>query len=420
MGFCPQCKSGTLTEVTAPASRGRIDVVAVTAVDTDRRDVRLETGIGEVDRVLGGGLVAGSALLLGGEPGVGKSTLLLQIASRVASDGRVLMVSAEESVDQVALRARRVDALHPGLELTTERDVEAIAAAMARTDADLVVVDSVQTVFASDVAGAPGGVGQVRECGSRLVDAARRLGVPLIMVGHVTKEGSVAGPKVLEHIVDAVLMLEGDHDGGLRLLRATKNRHGSVDRVGVFEMTACGMTEVVDPSSLLVGDWVGNVPGTVLFPAVHGRRALLLEVQALVVESKAPQPRRSVKGVDAARVHQLIAVLERHAGIGFGDHDVYVSVVGGMRVADPAVDLPVALALASSRLDRPLGRLAAFGEIGLTGELRKVGRVSVRTEEANRLGIVEVAAPDGGRGLVRALADVGLGVVTTPPAATAA
>lgn len=408
MGFCPQCRGGTLLEFDGTSAGEPLEVMPITRVGKKGSGERRSTGLGEVDRVLGGGMVAGSAILLGGEPGVGKSTLLLQVAARMASAGRVLMVSAEESLDQVAMRAGRIGAMEPTLELTTVRDVDVIAEAIARTDAAAIVVDSIQTVVAPDVTGAPGGVTQVRECGSRLVGAARRRGVPLVMVGHVTKDGHLAGPKVLEHVVDAVLLLEGDHDGGLRLLRATKNRHGSVDRVGVFEMTTDGMVEVADPSSLLVGEWAGHVPGTLLFPALHGRRAVLVEVQALVVGSRAPQPRRSVKGVDAARVHQLLAVLERHAGIGFRDHDVHVSVVGGIRVTEPAADLPIALALASSRLDVPLRRLAAFGEVGLTGELRTVGRVGARTEEAHRLGIEEIAAPDGQGGLVRALTSQGL------------
>ena len=408
MGFCPQCKGGTLTEVEVGSAVSPVEVVSISAVDRLRARTRTTTGIGEVDRVLGGGLVSGSAVLLGGEPGVGKSTLLLQVAATIALDKRVLMVSAEESLEQVAMRARRVDAVEPGLELCSESDVDAIVVAIGRTNADVVVVDSVQAVTASDVGGPPGGVAQVRESGARFVAAARRHGVPLVMVGHVTKDGQLAGPKVLEHVVDVVLMLEGDHDGGFRLLRATKNRFGSVDRVGVFEMTAAGMIEVADPSSLLVGQWAGNVAGTVLFPAVHGRRAVLLEVQALVVGSRAAQPRRSVKGIDAARVHQLLAVLDRHAGIGFREHDVYVSVVGGMRVSEPAADLPVALALASSRLDVPLGRLAAFGEVGLTGELRTVGRVGMRREEAYRLGVEDLAVPGADAGLVRILAEHGL------------
>ena len=378
-------------------------MTSITTVGEAWDPARLMTGIAEVDRVLGGGLASGSTVLLAGNPGVGKSTLSLQIAAAIAAERRVLMVSAEESLERVAMRARRVDAMVPGLTLCSESDVDAVISLISRTDAELVVVDSIQTISTTDVAGGPGGVAQVRECGARLVSAARRCRVPLVMVGHVTKDGHLAGPKVLEHVVDVVMMFEGDHDCGLRLLRLTKNRYGSVDRVGIFEMTAAGITEVADPSAALVGDWSGDVSGAVLFPVVHGRRAILVEVQALVVPSRATQPRRSVKGVEVARVQQLLAVLDRHADIDFRAHDVYVSIVGGIRVTEPAVDLPVALALASSRLNVPLGRVAAFGEVGLTGEMRTVGGVAMREEEAWRLGVEEIVMPRPHAGLLEIL-----------------
>ncbi|MFQ5554485.1 MAG: DNA repair protein RadA [Acidimicrobiia bacterium] len=408
IGFCPQCRGGELTESTSVGAVPPSPAVSLSTV-LDASEVPYRSvGMPEVDRVLGGGLVPGSAILVGGEPGVGKSTLLLQMAGKLARSLPVLYVSAEESAPQVALRANRIGAMADRLLVTSATDPRDIVGAVQQVGPGLVVVDSVQTIAAADVAGSAGGIAQIRECGSRLVAAARANGVPIALIGHVTKEGRIAGPKLLEHVVDAVLVLEGDHDAGLRVLRSVKNRHGSVDRVGVFEMRETGLAAVSDPSAHLVGDWVGGVPGTVLFPAIHGVRPLLVEIQALVVPSTAPQPRRSVKGVDSARVHQILAVLERHAGLGFRDHEVYVSAVGGVRISEPASDLPIALALASSRTGTPVGRLAAFGEVGLTGELRPVGRAGVRRDEAHRLGIEHVAnSSSPGDGLVAMLRNQG-------------
>ncbi len=355
---------------------------------------RLSVGIGEFDRVLGGGLVDGSVTLVGGEPGVGKSTLLLQLAATRAAAGEALYVSGEESARQVALRAGRVGADVERLLVLAETDVDAIDAAVDETQPTVVIVDSVQTARCADVDGTPGGVTQVRECGARLSALARRTGVPVILVGHVTKDGALAGPRVLEHMVDAVLYLEGDPDRGLRYLRGIKNRHGSVDQVGVFEMTESGLVEVADPTGLFIGGWAGSVPGTVVFPALYGRRSLLVEVQALVSPAATPQPRRSVKGVEAARVHQILAVLDRHADISCADRDVYINVVGGLSLRDPAADLAVALAVASSRLGVPLGSLAAWGEIGLAGEVRSVSHAVRRAGEVRRFGIERVI--DGG------------------------
>ena len=303
-------------------------------------------------------------------------------------------MSGEESARQVALRAGRVGADVERLLVLAETDVDAIDAAVDETQPTVVIVDSVQTARCADVDGTPGGVTQVRECGARLSALARRTGVPVILVGHVTKDGALAGPRVLEHMVDAVLYLEGDPDRGLRYLRGIKNRHGSVDQVGVFEMTESGLVEVADPTGLFIGGWAGSVPGTVVFPALYGRRSLLVEVQALVSPAATPQPRRSVKGVEAARVHQILAVLDRHADISCADRDVYINVVGGLSLRDPAADLAVALAVASSRLGVPLGSLAAWGEIGLAGEVRSVSHAVRRAGEVRRFGIERVI--DGG------------------------
>ncbi len=407
MGFCPQCRSHGSLVAAAGSDDPRPTPIAEVRGAAEMR--RQEVGIGEVDRVLGGGLVTGSVALLGGEPGVGKSTLLLQLCAAMAQETEVLYISGEESAHQVAMRAQRIGALASRLEILTETDIEVVERVVAASKAGLVVLDSVQTAHCRDVDGAPGGVTQVRECGARLAALARSSGVPILVVGHVTKDGVLAGPKVLEHLVDVVLYLEGDPDRGLRYLRGIKNRHGSVDQVGVFEMTQAGMVEVPDPSGLFVGEWSGGVAGTVVYPALYGRRSLLVEVQALVTPSSAPQPRRSVKGVEAARVHQLLAVLERHGGIVCGDHEVYVNVVGGLTIRDPAADLAVALAVASARLDRPLGPLAAFGEVGLTGEIRGVAHSRRRSDEAARFGIAHTLTADGADRLERAVVMTGLG-----------
>lgn len=416
MGFCPRCgRDGALEEVSGGGGRHRrphaapVTLAAVGAEPVRRRPV----GIGEIDRVLGGGLVPGATVLLGGEPGVGKSTLLLQVAGRMAgAGGRTLLASAEESPQQVGLRAGRLGVDGDHVLVVGDRDVDAVISAAEEVRPDLLVVDSIQTVSAAEAGGAPGGVGQVRESAARLVHHAKEHGVPVVLVGHVTKTGGLAGPKVLEHAVDVVLSLEGDPERGLRMLRCLKNRFGATHQVGLFEMGDAGLREVEDPSRLLVARNGGRVPGSVVFPAVDGRRPLLVEVQALVAETTTPQPRRSVKGLEAARIHQILAVLERHAGRSFAQRDVYVSVVGGLRLRDPGADLPVAIALVSSLLDIPLGPVAAWGEVGLTGEVRSVVHGERRAAEAERLGVEVIVGPagEGGDRIRAALARAGVGV----------
>jgi DNA repair protein RadA/Sms len=400
MGFCPQCRNdGALVEV-APApgkARGerRAGAVSLAKVGSDDLD-RRPTGIGEFDRVLGGGLVTGAAILVGGEPGVGKSTLLLQVAGRLAaSGGTALVASAEESVEQVGLRARRLGVDDPNVMLAAERDVDAIVAAAGDLRPDLLIVDSVQAISASEVGGAPGGVAQVRESAARSIHYAKESGVPVVLVGHITKDGTIAGPKLLEHAVDVVMYLEGDVERGLRVLRSLKNRFGATHQVGLFEMRDAGLSEVEDPSSFLLSRWRAGVPGTVVFPAVDGRRPLLVEIQALVAPTSTPQPRRSVQGLESGRVHQLLAVLERHAGLRFAGHDVYVNVVGGVRIREPGADLPIAVALVSSLLDHAVGPAAAWGEVGLTGEVRAVAHHDRRAAEVRRLGIELAIGPEG-------------------------
>lgn len=400
MGFCPQCR-GSEGLVLLPEQTARRPAPGPDAIPLSKAGgtavTRVGSGIGEVDRVLGGGFVPGAVILLGGEPGVGKSTLVLQTAGALAAGGsKVLIATAEESAEQVGLRADRLGVAGDEVLLLAEADVDDILSAAERLRPDLLVVDSVQTVMAAEVGGAPGSISQVRECAARVMRFAKDSGVAAVLVGHVTKDGGIAGPKMLEHMVDVVLYLEGDSGSGLRGLRSLKNRFGATHLMGFFEMAHRGLREVADPSAAFLADWRGAVPGTLAFPTVEGKRPVLVEVQALVSPSSAPQPRRSVRGVEPSRVHQMLAVLFRHAGLSYSDQEVYVNVVGGLRLTEPAADLPVALALASSLLNRPLGPLAAWGEVGLTGELRAVALESQRREEARRLGVPTTVAPRQG------------------------
>ncbi len=361
---------------------------------------RLETGIGELDRVLGGGIVPGSVVLVGGEPGVGKSTLLLQLSGAMAAAGRrVLVVTAEESAAQVGMRAARLGVDRDEVLLLAEDDVERALASAEAAKPDLVVIDSIQAVASPDVSSAPGSVSQVRETAARLVRFAKGRGIAVVIIGHVTKDGGLAGPKLLEHLVDVVMYLEGDADRGFRALRSLKNRFGATHVVALFDMRSDGLVEVEDPSAAFLSDWQSTVPGTVVFPAVEGRRSVLVEIQALVAPTRVSPPRRSVRGVEAARVHQLLAVIDRHARLPTFDHEVFVNVVGGWRLVEPACDLPVLLAVASSLLDVPLGSTAAWGEVGLAGEVRPVPFAARRREEATRLGVERIVAPGDGRTL---------------------
>ncbi len=360
--------------------------------------------------MLGGGIVAGSVILLAGEPGVGKSTLVLGAAAN--SRGRVLIVSGEESAGQIRLRAERIGALSDAVAVASVRDADEIAG-MIDGDYDLVVIDSIQTVTApSDHA--PGGPAQVREAAARLIAPAKASGTALVLTGHVTKDGSIAGPKMLEHMVDVVLAIEGDPHRGLRFVRAAKNRHGTVDEVGIFDMTPHGLTEVPDASAALIKGRDPGAAGSVLFPTVDGLRSVVVEIQALVIPSASQQPRRSVKGLPAARIHQILAALERHAGLPLGRHEVYVSAIGGLRVAEPAADLAVALALSSALTAVPIADVAAWGEVGLTGELRGVPHAARRRSEVERLGVKRIIDGSTYQHLQDALVDAGLAVATLP------
>ena len=417
MGFCPQCsEGGPLTEVAETTRsrtkrRGAAPVPVPLGEERASDVIRTDTGLGELDRVLGGGLVDGSVVLLGGEPGVGKSTLLLQMAGRLAESGhQVLVASAEESAQQVGLRARRLGVESAEVLLLAEDDVDAVIAAARETRPKVLIIDSIQTVGAPEVASAPGSVTQVREASSRLIRFAKTSGTSVVLVGHVTKDGALAGPKTLEHMVDVVLSLEGDPDRGFRALRSFKNRFGATHMVALFEMLSEGMVEVSDPSEAFLAEWQSNVPGTVVYPAVEGRRSVMVEIQALVTKTTTPQPRRSVRGVDTPRVHQLLAVLDRHAGLYLGDHEVYVNVVGGWKITEPGADLAIALAIASSAVDTPLGSTAAWGEVGLAGEIRPVPFDVRRREEAERLGVESLISSASHLRVSAALVMAGLGV----------
>jgi DNA repair protein RadA/Sms len=363
---------------------------------------RLSLGIGELDRVLGGGLVPGSLVLLGGEPGIGKSTLLLQAAAGLThtsgGDSQVLYATGEESPGQVRLRAGRLGLLAgpsgDGVRVLAEHDVGRIVDVARAERPGLVVVDSIQTATVDDLDGAAGSVGQVREAALRLMDLAKGDGIAVILVGHVTKDGSIAGPKTLEHLVDAVVNLEGERYAALRLLRATKNRFGSTDEIGVFEMAEIGLREIADPARAFLADHGGSAPGSVVAPTLEGSRPLLVEVQALVSPTAYGTPSRRASGVDSNRLSLLIAVLGRRAGIALGSHDVYANVAGGLSVVEPALDLPLALALASSSRDRPVpSGTVAIGEVGLLGELRAVVGLERRLREAARLGFGRAIVP---------------------------
>lgn len=395
VGRCGECQqwgsvveaatqTGIVQNVAATSPiRPAVPITQVDTTDTPRRT----SGVGEFDRVLGGGIVPGAAILLSGEPGVGKSTLLLEVAAQSARAGRrVLYVSAEESLGQVRLRAERTAALHDELYLASETDLATVLGHIDECAPELLIVDSVQTVSSSLNDGAAGQPAQVREVASTLIRIAKARDLPVILVGHVTKDGSIAGPRILEHLVDVVCHFEGDRQTSLRFVRALKNRFGATDEVGCFDMTGAGIAEVPDPSALFLGHG-SQQPGTCVTIALEGRRALPVEVQALTLPASGPNPRRIVSGVDSARVAMVLAVLEKRAGVKASDKDVYVSTVGGVRLIEPAADLAIALAVASAISERrnPPG-MVAIGELSLAGEIRAVTQHSQRRAEAARLG----------------------------------
>jgi DNA repair protein RadA/Sms len=413
-GTCPDCKRATgelvplVEERTAPAPSGRRGTAPAGSRPVPLADVAMDhgdrtlTGIAELDRVLGGGVVRGSLVLIGGDPGIGKSTLLLQAARALARvTPPVLYVSAEESAAQVRMRADRLGVTGDGLLLWAENDLAAVQAELDTIKPRALVVDSIQTVFLPDLESASGSVAQVRECGGRLMTLAKGRGIATFLVGHVTKEGSLAGPRVLEHLVDTVLYFEGEHHHAYRVLRAVKNRFGSTNEIGVFEMAAGGLLEVPNPSGFFLAERPADAPGSVIVSALEGTRPLLLELQALVARASFGTPRRTVLGADYNRVCVLLAVLEKRAGLPIGNQDVFVSVAGGGRVVEPAADLGIVIAAASSYLERPVpGDVLILGEVGLTGEVRAVSGVETRLRAAAQLGFKSAIVPrsnvDGG------------------------
>lgn len=357
-------------------------------------DVRYDTGIGELNRVLGGGLVKGSLVLLGGEPGIGKSTILLQICQYLGEEHSILYVSGEESARQIKLRAQRLGVDTENLYLLTSTDAEAVAETIASASPDIAIIDSIQTMNISRITSSPGSLTQVRECSNLFMHTAKRQEIPIILVGHVNKDGAIAGPKVMEHIVDAVLYFEGERHQSYRLLRAVKNRFGSTNEIGVFEMLDKGLSEVENPSQMLLSGRPHNVSGTCVACVMEGTRPILAEVQSLAAKTSYAAPRRMATGFDFNRLNILIAVLEKRLGIYMGTLDVYLNIIGGFRLDEPAADLPVAMALYSGIMDKPIDEmLIAFGEIGLGGEIRSVSHLSQRIKEAERMGFKKVVIP---------------------------
>jgi DNA repair protein RadA/Sms len=403
VGRCNECQAwGTVQEV-APPTAGVTKARSVTQPAKPISEVSTEsaatwsTGVDELDRVLGGGIVSGAVVLLAGEPGVGKSTLLLDVASRAAQHSRtVLYITGEESAGQVRLRAERIGALRPRLLLAAETDLATVLGHVEQISPDLLVVDSVQTIASDAVDSSAGSVSQVREVAASLIRVAKERGMATVLVGHVTKDGGIAGPRVLEHLVDVVCQFEGDRHSRLRLLRAVKNRYGPTDEVGCFDLSEVGIVGLSDPSGLFLSRHAHPVAGTCVSVTLEGRRPLVTEVQALVAPTNANNPRRATSGLDGSRVAMVLAVLERRAGTRLANNDVYISTVGGVRLTEPACDLAVALAVAGAAIDRPLSAgTIAIGEVGLAGEVRQVAGVGRRLSEAARLGFTTAFVPAG-------------------------
>lgn len=405
-GQCPACMAwNTLVEgVAETASTNRyankFESLAATGQlqklnDIEAADIeRQPTGLAEFDRVLGGGLVEGGVILIGGDPGIGKSTLLLQVLCHLGKSSQAIYVSGEESPQQIAMRAKRLGLDASQLDLLAEINLEKILTTLQANKPNIAVIDSIQTVYSEALQSAPGSVAQVRECSAQLTRLAKQLGITVILVGHVTKDGTLAGPRVLEHIVDTVLYFEGDQNSTFRLIRAFKNRFGAVNELGVFAMTEKGLREVTNPSALFLSHHESQVAGSCITVTMEGTRPLLIEIQALVDESHAPVPKRLCVGVEQNRLAMLLAVLHRHAGVACFDQDVFINAVGGVKITEPAVDLSVLISIVSSLKDKPLeANLVVFGEVGLAGEVRPVQGGLVRLKEAAKLGFTKAIVP---------------------------
>ncbi|BBO90289.1 DNA repair protein RadA [Desulfosarcina ovata] len=405
LGRCTECGGWDTfaEEVRRPPAPGNkrmtdrgnrpVPIDAVEIVDEER----LLTGIEEFDRVLGGGLVAGTLVLIGGDPGIGKSTLMLQALHGMAATGRkVLYVSGEESVRQLRLRSRRLEAQSPTLLVVSEIDIDAVMAMVESEQPDVLVVDSIQTMFSPEITSAPGSVSQVRESTMRLMLMAKRTGIPTFLVGHVTKEGAIAGPRLLEHMVDTVLYFEGDRNHIFRILRAVKNRFGSTNEIGVFEMKERGLCQVANPSAVFLSERPENAAGSVVTASMEGTRPILVELQALASSTSFGTPRRTILGLDANRVALLVAVMEKQLGMHLMGHDIFMNVAGGVKIVEPAVDMGIVSAVASSFLDRPIRKdTLVIGEVGLAGEVRAVGNLEIRVLEAKKMGFTRCVVPLG-------------------------
>lgn len=403
LGKCPACNQwNTFVEEkritgssSSPTQVSSIEPVNLSDVRVDNEE-RYSTGIKEMDRVLGGGIVKGSLILVGGDPGIGKSTLLLQVCEKIKPGSKILYVSGEESVKQIKLRADRLGIKNPGILMASETNFKAVEEVIERERPLLAIIDSIQTMFSDDISSAPGSVSQVREVTARLMKLAKGLGIAIFVVGHVTKEGSIAGPRVLEHMVDTVLYFEGDRHVSYRILRAVKNRFGSTNEIGIFEMRDMGLAEVDNPSMSMLAGRPENVPGTVVVSSLEGTRPMLIEIQALVCATNFGMPRRMATGVDYNRVCLLMAVLEKRMGMQLSSFDAYVNVIGGLKVDEPACDMGIITALASSFRDTSVDpNCVVIGEVGLTGEVRAVSQIDKRLMEAARIGFKSCIIPEG-------------------------
>lgn len=404
LGQCPGCREwNTFVEETvekksagkAQERRAAGGPVCLSSIETKEED-RVTTRLKELDRVLGGGIVPGSLVLVGGDPGIGKSTLLLQVCQKLADDGHeVLYISGEESLKQIKLRAERIGQFSDKLRLFCETNLELIGDTIRNNKPEVVIIDSIQTMYNEDVSSAPGSVSQVRESTSVLMQLAKGLGISIFIVGHVTKEGTVAGPRVLEHMVDTVLYFEGDRHASYRILRAVKNRFGSTNEIGVFEMRESGLAEVENPSQFMLNGRPEEASGSIVACSMEGTRPILLEIQALVARSQLAMPRRTAAGMDYNRVNLLLAVLEKRLNLHLSGSDVYVNIAGGIRINEPAIDLGVVLAIVSSSRDQAIDeKVLAFGEVGLSGEVRAVSQAAQRVQEAKKLGFTTVILPE--------------------------
>ena len=397
LGKCPDCGEWNSfveeVRITKLKNRETAEPVAITDVSAASGD-RISTGIRELDRTLGGGVVTGSVILIGGDPGIGKSTIILQSLNGLSKLGKVLYVSGEESPEQIKIRADRLNIRSDEIILLPETSLEGIITVAQKIKPRVIVIDSIQTIFSLELPSAPGSVGQIRECSTKLMFYAKKHGVPLFIIGHVTKDGAIAGPKVLEHIVDTVLYFEGDKGNPFRILRAVKNRFGSTNEIGVFEMQEAGLREVENPSELFLSGRPENVPGSVVTVSLEGTRPLLIEIQALVTPSSFGMPRRTAIGVDYNRINLLVAVLDKRLGMQLGGMDIYVNVVGGLKIDEPAIDMGIIAAIVSSFKNKVVENgIFTFGEVGLSGELRAISQADIRIKEASKLGFKKGIVP---------------------------